>query len=211
VFDNSGSPGSQTLLVAVDNLLKQCQIDKSELQGICLTLGPGSFTSMRICLSVAQAMGLAFNIPLYGIDELTLIADTVPFYPYPIKVIKNAYKGEFYTGTFVTTGGKATMVDRLTLVTPAHFHDRLQANDLVLGNGLEKLLAQDYDPVGKQAQWNNDFNRHVGGINVIEHFLDTEAQEPSEIPLEPIYIRLSEAELNYNKQFGISGEDSKST
>ncbi len=205
IFNNSDSPSSQTLMVSVDQLLRQCQVKKEDLRGICVTLGPGSFTSMRICLSVAESMGLGLNIPIYGIDELILIAESVPFYPHSIKVIKNAYKGELYTATYDTSSGYAKLVDALNLITPDQFFRQLQANDLVLGNGIEKLRSEGFDILKKQAKSNSSYSRTVSGINVIEYFLDSGVKKPSDIPLEPLYIRLSEAELNYNKQFGKPG------
>ena len=204
LFNNSGLPGSQILLHSIDQLLDQCRIEKENLQGICVTLGPGSFTSMRICLAVAEALGMGLQIPVYGIDELTLTANTVPFYPFPIKVIKSAYKGEFYTAGFSTSSGIAQRLDELHLVTPQTFLENLDPNELVLGNGLNQLLSGEVALEWKKARWNVSFSRKVGGINVIEYFLDTPAKEPSTIPLEPIYIRPSEAELNYERHFGIS-------
>ena len=202
LFDNSGFPASRTLLHYIDTLLYQCRTKKEELQGICLTLGPGSFTSMRVSLSVAEAIGLGLHIPLYGIDELTLTANTLPFYPFPIKVVKNAYKGEIYTASFETADGTAKRLDELNLVTPRRFLQDLRDNELVLGNGLDRVLAENSASVNRRMRWNASFSRQVGGIDVIEYFLDSGAREPSDIPLEPIYVRLSEAELNYRARFG---------
>ena len=58
------------------------------------------------------------------------------------------------------------------------------------------------DLQAKGVVWNQDFQRIASGIGVIEHFLESEVRDSSAIPLEPIYIRLPEAELNYEKQFG---------
>ena len=202
LFDSSESPASQTLLCAVDRLLDQCRIEKEELQGICLTLGPGSFTSMRVSLAVAEALGLALKIPLYGIDVLILKAATVPFYPFPIRVVQSAYKGELYTASFRTSSGFAERLDKLRLVTPKRFLESLNANDLVLGSGLERLSSERSVLKEKKVRWDTGASRRVGGNHAIEHFLDATARGPSAIPLEPLYLRLSDAELNYGKQFG---------
>ncbi len=202
IYLNDGSPGSETLLTAVDQLLSMLRIEKEELDGICVTLGPGSFTSLRISLSIAEALGLGLRIPIYGIDSLILIAATVPFFPHRIKVIQNAYKGELYTASYNTHFGKAKELSEPSLITPAEFYDELREDELVLGNGLEKLFDKKFDLSKKKVSWNLDFQRVVSGIGVIEYFLDTKAKPPSAIPLEPLYIRMSEAEINYSKQFG---------
>ncbi|MBT4289099.1 MAG: tRNA (adenosine(37)-N6)-threonylcarbamoyltransferase complex dimerization subunit type 1 TsaB [Deltaproteobacteria bacterium] len=204
VFINAGLPGSSVLLKSIDELLKTCQIDKEKLNGICVTLGPGSFTSMRISLAVAESIGLALNIPLYGTDVLTLMAATVPFYEFSIKVIKNAYKGELYLAEFHIASGKVVQDSDLVLIKPELFFENLQENDLLLGDGVLKMQVDGYDLQSKNVCLDLSFGRQVSGIHVIEHFLEKEVAEPSIVPLEPIYIRLSEAEINYGKQFGKS-------
>lgn len=202
IYINDGSPGSEILLATIDQLLTTLKIRKEKLDGICVTIGPGAFTSLRISLSVAEALGLGLDIPVYGVNSLILIAATVPYYPHKIKVIQNAYKGEFYTASYDTSSGKAVDLDDLKLITPTDFFDNLAENELILGNGIELLIKKEFDLIKKNARWNLDFQRTISGIGVIEYFLDSESRPPSEIPLEPIYIRLSDAEINYAKQFG---------
>jgi len=202
LFLNTGAPGSESLLSGIDQLLQMLNLPKNGLDGICVTLGPGSFTSLRICLATAEALGLGLNIPVYGVDSLGLIAASVPFYASTIKVIQNAYKGEFYSASYDTSRGKAVTISELSLIKPDIFYEQLEKGDLILGNGIAKLMDLQFDLQAKGVVWNQDFQRIGSGIGVIEHFLESVAREPSPIPLEPIYIRLPEAELNYAKQFG---------
>jgi len=204
IFINDGSPGSEILLATIDQLLKILKMEKTELDGICVTLGPGSFTSLRISLSVAESLGLGLNIPVYGVDTLQIMAATVPFYSGHIKVIQNAYKGEFYSATYFTGNGRPEQLDNLYLIAPADFYDQLEEDDLLLGSGVSLLIQKGFDLEIKKVRWNLDFQRTASGISVIEHFLDQKLREPSVKPLEPIYIRLSEAEINYEKQYGPS-------
>ncbi len=204
LFLNTGAPGSESLLSGIDQLLRMLNTPKDGLDGVCVTLGPGSFTSLRICLSTAEALGLGLNIPVYGVDGLVLIAASVPYYAATVKVIQNAYKGEFYSASYDTSSGKAVLKSDLSLIKPDLFYEQLERGDLILGNGIAKLVELQLDLCTKGVVWNQDFQRIASGIGVIEHFLECEVREPSPIPLEPIYIRLPEAELNYEKQFGKS-------
>ena len=201
---NDGSPGSEILLTTIDHLLKLLQLDKQNLDAVCVTLGPGSFTSLRISLSIAESLGLGLDIPVYGVDSLRLIAGTLPFYPGRIKVIQNAYKGEFYTATYSTAAGKTEALEELKLIRPDMFYKKLEPGELILGTGVQELIRKGFDPAEKKVRWNLDFHRNISGISVIEYFLDDELRKPSLKPLEPIYIRLSDAEINYQKQFGSS-------
>ncbi len=204
IFINDGSPGSEILLATVDQLLNTLRLDKKSLNAICVTLGPGAFTSLRISLSVAESMGIGLNIPVYGVDTLRLIAGTLPFYSSRIKIIQNAYKGEFYTASYSTLSGKTEVLEELQLIKPQTFYEKLESGDLVLGTGISELIKREFDLEKKGVRWSLNFHQNVSGIAVIEYFFDHELKEPSLKPLEPIYIRLSDAEINYNKQFGVS-------
>lgn len=61
---------SQELLPNIDKLLRENKIKPEELKWISINLGPGSFTGLRVGISVANAFGYALNIPVIGVDHL---------------------------------------------------------------------------------------------------------------------------------------------
>lgn len=67
---NIGSKQSEKLLPAIDYVLKECNLLPSELNYTALTIGPGSFTGLRLGLSALKALNLTYNIPIYGIPSL---------------------------------------------------------------------------------------------------------------------------------------------
>jgi len=56
--------GSQVLLPLIDRLLKKCNLDYNSLSGIEVETGPGSFTGLRVGVSVANALGYVLDIPV---------------------------------------------------------------------------------------------------------------------------------------------------
>ncbi len=58
--------GSQVLLPLIVKILDQQQLKFSDLQGIEVSTGPGSFTGLRVGATVAQTLGFALNIPVNG-------------------------------------------------------------------------------------------------------------------------------------------------
>ncbi len=58
--------GSQVLLGLIDRILKKNNLDSSDLTAVEVEIGPGSFTGIRVGVSVAQALGFALNIPVNG-------------------------------------------------------------------------------------------------------------------------------------------------
>mgnify|MGYP001593905819 CR=1 FL=1 len=58
--------GSQTLLPAIEKILKQSKIKMQDLKGIEVNTGPGSYTGIKVGVSVANALAFALNIPVNG-------------------------------------------------------------------------------------------------------------------------------------------------
>lgn len=58
--------GSQVLLPLIEKLLKSQKLEFKDLKGIEVETGPGSFTGLRVGVSVANALGFALKIPVNG-------------------------------------------------------------------------------------------------------------------------------------------------
>lgn len=62
--DAENEYGSQILLPLIEKLLKKCKLDYNSLTGIEVETGPGSFTGLRVGVSVANALGFVLGIPV---------------------------------------------------------------------------------------------------------------------------------------------------
>lgn len=58
--------GSQALLPLIEKLLKSQRKEFKDLTGIEVQTGPGSFTGLRVGVSVANALGFSLGIPVNG-------------------------------------------------------------------------------------------------------------------------------------------------
>lgn len=65
---------SSLLHVMIDDLLAYAEVERSELAGIALSMGPGSYTGLRIGASAAKGLCYALDIPLVGVDTLAAMA-----------------------------------------------------------------------------------------------------------------------------------------
>lgn len=74
------SPNRHTvsLAPAVDEMMKNLEIEKKKLKAIGVALGPGSFTSLRVGLSFAKGIALGLGIPVIGVPTLDITANQQP-------------------------------------------------------------------------------------------------------------------------------------
>jgi tRNA threonylcarbamoyladenosine biosynthesis protein TsaB len=67
-----------TVLVDADELLRASGADRSELTGIVVGTGPGSFTGLRLGLATARGLALALELPVAGVSTLDALAAGAP-------------------------------------------------------------------------------------------------------------------------------------
>lgn len=58
---------SRDLIKVFDSVLKKARVKPADLEGVMVITGPGSYTSIRIAVSFANALGFAQNIPVQGV------------------------------------------------------------------------------------------------------------------------------------------------
>src|SRR3989338_4616932 len=91
---------SSSITPAIQGILKKSKWDFKSLDGIAVGLGPGSFTSLRVGLATAKALGFSLNIPLVGISSLDVIACAVGPVKENICVIVDARRDLLYAAVY---------------------------------------------------------------------------------------------------------------
>jgi tRNA threonylcarbamoyladenosine biosynthesis protein TsaB len=66
------------VLADADELLRESGVERSELTGIVVGTGPGSFTGLRLGLATARGLALALGLPVAGVSTLHALAAGAP-------------------------------------------------------------------------------------------------------------------------------------
>ena len=95
-----GMRQSETLVPAMDYVLERCSLAKNELDYTALTIGPGSFTGLRLGISALKAIECAFGKPVYGISSLETYAFPFLESEFPTLSCIDANKDRFFAGIY---------------------------------------------------------------------------------------------------------------
>ncbi|MBI4760829.1 MAG: tRNA (adenosine(37)-N6)-threonylcarbamoyltransferase complex dimerization subunit type 1 TsaB [Chloroflexota bacterium] len=91
------------LAPAVADLLTRCGATMDNVQALGVALGPGSFTSLRVGLSLVKGLALARHLPLAGVPTLDILAHAQPLGRHPLLCAIQAGRGRFALGVYKTS------------------------------------------------------------------------------------------------------------
>ena len=107
------------LLPAIAAMLAGQRLVPTDLKGVAVAIGPGSFTGMRIGVSVAKGLGLSLGIPVVGIPTLDVVAWPYANQRLPVCAVVHAGRGRFCVATYQRGRGKWSRQGEFRLVAPA--------------------------------------------------------------------------------------------
>ncbi len=97
---DQGYSHAEKLHVFIDEVIKECQINISEINAVAVSKGPGSYTGLRIGVSAAKGLCYALNIPLIAVDTLEILANQVQKKDGLIVPMLDARRMEVYSAIF---------------------------------------------------------------------------------------------------------------
>ncbi len=107
------------LMAQITHLLGLAQVSKEHLQAIGVALGPGSFTGLRVGMSVAKGLAYARGIPLLAIPTLDIIAHAHAHQPLPMWVVLAAGRGRYSVARYTARRGVIKRASEYALVDAA--------------------------------------------------------------------------------------------
>jgi tRNA threonylcarbamoyladenosine biosynthesis protein TsaB len=109
----AGREHSSRLLVEVQIAFERVGKSAEQLTGLVVARGPGSFTGVRIALSVAKGMATGLGIPAWGVSTLDVLALAACPVDLPVRPLVEAGRGRFATALY----SKDELVSPPTLAT----------------------------------------------------------------------------------------------
>lgn len=196
---NIGTKQSEKLLPSIDYVLKELELAPSELDYTAITLGPGSFTGLRLGLSSLKALTLSNQVPVYGIPSLEA-------YAYPYKTAKESVlslieaKEDEYFYQFFLHGKKVSEPEDKTIEEIIKQIDP-ESSILVCGPGAESFCSRitEIAPLYSVHCFLPENDSTESLFEIAEDMIKNK-REPLQDYDGPLYIRKSEAEIVYEQK-----------
>jgi tRNA threonylcarbamoyladenosine biosynthesis protein TsaB len=204
--DAAGSH-ARLLLPAIDRLLSAAGLRPGQLDALVVSIGPGSFTGLRIGLATVLGIRTITRLPLVVVPTLEGMAWNVRDAPLPLCPVINSRRGELYWAQFQWQG--KDRLERLMpeqVGTPDALAMQLTGEVILFGEGWEQEKAAITANAGPRAVF-SEAREHMrpSAVSVaMAGLLRLSRGERAGLGVSPLYIQRPEAELKYEQSGGVS-------
>jgi len=140
--DNSNNYShAERLHVFIDETLREANIERSELEAIAVSKGPGSYTGLRIGVSAAKGLCYALDIPLISVSTLEALAYQVNVDNGVIVPMLDARRMEVFSAIYSSNLKQVRDIEAQILDESSFTQELSKGKVYFIGNGVEKTKA----------------------------------------------------------------------
>ena len=194
----SGRTHSRHLMPLIRQAAATAEIELADVDGFAVSIGPGSFTGLRIGISTIKGLATGCDRPLVGISTLYTLAYQAAAPDYPICALVDARKREVYCGTYRWQNGELNALSPERVLAPQSVAEDIKEPCIFVGNGAllyADLLLVNGSPARMLAPRSQHLIRAATVAQLSLPFFRT-GQTVDAAQLEPMYLRKSDAELS---------------
>ena len=188
-FVNTGLTHSETLMPMIKRVADG--VDLSALDAIAVTVGPGSFTGVRIGVATVKGLAFANNIPCIGVSTLEAIAYNFSDKNCTVCAVMDARRMQFYNAVFNIKDGVVTRLcdDRAIDTNDLRKDISKYENVIIAGDGARLC----FDNINLNNVLLAD-DAHIFQNAVSVGMCAKNKEKISHSALVPVYLRQSQAE-----------------
>lgn len=197
VLDPSGRRHARTLAPEIQSLLDEAGRNAADLDVVAVSIGPGSFTGLRVGVVCAKTLAWAAQSKVVAVDTYQAIATQCPEDVRVVDVVGDGQRGDLYVGRYRQTERGDWARDGDIEIRPAdEWLSQLTPDGVVTGPGLERRLAQ--AGARCRALPQEDWAPRAETIALLGQQRAIVGRTDDLWTLEPFYLRRSAAEEKAN-------------
>ena len=200
---SSKATHSKRLLAGIGHIIREAQFDWTDIDAIAVSLGPGSFTGLRIGLTTAKGLVMASGVKLIGVRSLDGLAAQLLTGGQLICPVIDARKKEVYSAFYRrATNGIIKKVSQTVSITPETLATGIKEPVVLLGDGSQLYKEVFAEILGDLVTFASPeiFYPRAAAIGLLALRKWHEKDFLNPISAAPIYVRPSDAELNVPKK-----------
>ncbi len=193
----AGKTHSRHLLSIIDRLLERCQYRPTDVDGIAVTRGPGTFTGLRIGISTVKGLAAATGAKVAGVDSLAALAWPMTVVDGPVVAMIDARRGEVYHASFRGRTESPKPTGSTFVDSPDAAAQKLPPGAILVGSGA--LLYRDLFEERCPGVCFGDASAHViraASVGILAMGCFDAGGEVDLNTLVPEYIRQSDAQIH---------------
>ncbi len=187
---------SRHLMDMIDGVMRLAAIRPAQMDFFSVTVGPGSFTGLRIGISAIKGLAVACAKPVVGISTLDALAEPFSNGNGIICPMLDARRGEVYFSRYRVQGGRLNKEIDEQALPPSAVLAGIHDPCLFIGDGAQAYRREIIAALGDRAAFGtsdqNTVRAAVVGLLAIRRFEQDSVSDPAR--LIPSYIRKSDAE-----------------
>lgn len=135
----AGMRHGRELLPAIDEALRACGWSPRELALLAVSIGPGSFTGLRIAVMFARTLAWQTRVRVVAVPTLRVIAENAPAEEQEVAIVCDAQRGGVYWAVYHRgDGGTLTAANDEAVGPPDEVAARLSPRAFLIGSGLAR-------------------------------------------------------------------------
>ena len=187
---------SEQMMPLLDSLLSHLELKMSDIDLIGVSVGPGSFTGIRIGVAAANAMAMALDIPVVGISSLEAMAYTAGETAYTIVSTFDAQRDRFYFNAYRFEDSELKALEAEDVLEKEDLIKKLESYDKVLLLGDAVFINEELPLNVKKAK---RAVRYVRASSVCELAHRNYLLGKTSFAV-PVYLRKSQAEIQFEER-----------
>jgi tRNA threonylcarbamoyladenosine biosynthesis protein TsaB len=147
---------SVRLMPAIQQVMNEVGMDPKELDRIAVSKGPGSYTGIRIGVSIAKTLAWTLNKELVGVSTLACLAQNGSQFSGVIAPFFDARRDRVYTGLYKKQGDKIEAIEKDQIVPVQMWLEKLDTGGepiLFIGQDVPKIKDQIWAKLGSRASF----------------------------------------------------------
>lgn len=188
---------SEIVTHAIEELLETAKVRLDDLQFLICSHGPGSFTGLRVGLSVVRSLAYSYQIPIVAINDCMSIAiNTLSDPTIPVLVVLDAQKNKIFAATYEREQNKIREVLSPRLIDPLDLGSHLPKPAYSLTGDGARFFPLLSESVQKKIDPSSVTTVTPEASALYEYVVKNESQFKKQTwdELLPLYLRASAAE-----------------